>query len=73
MLVTPCASDGPSRGMGRVSAKGAAKAAAVPDHPGVGEVAKTPSGRNGSAGLSIQPHGPQEGVDLIEMSFDLSL
>jgi hypothetical protein len=52
--------------------KDVAKAAVVPGHLGVGEAAKTPGSSDGSAGPSIQALGPIEGVEPIEVSFDLS-
>jgi hypothetical protein len=52
--------------------KEAAKAAAVLDQPGISEVAKTSGSNDGSVGPSIQALGPPKGVDLIQVSSDLS-
>ena len=52
--------------------KEVAKAAMALDQPSTGEVAKAPSCSDGSAGPSIQVLGPLEGVDLIEVSSNLS-
>jgi hypothetical protein len=52
--------------------KEAAKAAAIPGHLGVNEAAKISGSSDGSAGPSIQVLSPTEGVDPIEVSFDLS-
>jgi hypothetical protein len=52
--------------------EGAAKAAAMLNRPSIGEAAKTPSSSDGLANPSIQVLSPPEGVNPIEMSFDLS-
>jgi hypothetical protein len=72
VLITPCAPNGLGRDTRRVPTKEEAKVATVPDHLGPGEVAKTPSGSDGSASPSIQVLSPLEGVDLIKVSSDLS-
>jgi hypothetical protein len=53
VLIAPCAPNGLGRDTRRVTAKEEAKVATVPDHPGPGEVAKTPSSSDGSASPSI--------------------
>jgi hypothetical protein len=52
-LVTPCASDGPGRDVGRASAEGVAKAAAMLNRLSIGKAAKTPGGSGGLVGPSI--------------------
>ena len=71
-LIAPCIPDGRGSDTGRAPMEGAAKAAAVLDRPSISEVAKTPSGSDGSAGPSIQALGPPKGVNPIEVSSDLS-
>jgi hypothetical protein len=51
--MAPCAPDGLGHDTGRASTMEAVKATVVPSHPGVGEVAKTPGGSDGSASPSI--------------------
>jgi hypothetical protein len=70
--VAPCAPNGLGRDTGRALAMEAAKAAVVPGHLGIGEVAKTPGGSDGLASPSIQALGPPEGVDPIKVSSDVS-
>ena len=53
--------------------EGATKAVAVLDRPSISEATKTPGGSSGLIGPSIQVLSPLEGVDSIEVSFDLSL
>jgi hypothetical protein len=60
-LVAPCAPNSPGRDTGKVSAKEATKAAAVPDHPGIGDVAKTPGDSNGSVGPFVKAFSPRRG------------
>ena len=52
--------------------EGAAKAVAVLNRPSIGEVAKTPSSTDGLARPSIHAFDSPEGVDLIEVSSNLS-
>jgi hypothetical protein len=60
-LVAPCAPNSPSHDTGKVSAKEATKAAVVPDHPGIGNVAKTPGDINGSVGPFVEALSPRRG------------
>jgi hypothetical protein len=71
-LIAPCAPNGPGCDTRRAPTKEAAKAVAVLGQPGIGEVAKVPGGSDGSAGPLHLGARPPEGVDLIEVSSDLS-
>ena len=71
-LVAPCAPDGPGCDKGRVPVEEAAKAVAMLNQPSIGKAVKTSGGHNGSTSPSIRALGPLEGVDPIQVSFDLS-
>jgi hypothetical protein len=71
-LIAPCALDSPGRDAGRASAEEATKVAVLLDQPSIGKAVKTSGGSSGSTGPSIQALGPLEGVDPIEVRFDLS-
>jgi hypothetical protein len=72
MLIAPCAPDGPDHDAGRALVEKVTKAAVVLDQPSIGKAVKTSGGSGGSDGPSIQVLGPPEGVDMIEVSSDLS-
>ncbi|XP_066373583.1 uncharacterized protein [Miscanthus floridulus] len=71
-LVAPYAPDGPGHDKGRVPMEEAAKAMAMLNQPSIGKAVKTSGSRNGSTSPSIRALGPLEGVDPIQVSFNLS-
>jgi hypothetical protein len=72
MLVAPYALDSPGRDAGRAPTEEATKAAVLLDQPSISKAVKTSGGSGGSTGPSIQALGPLDGVDPIEVRFDLS-